>query len=277
MDGVSAMQNNSVGRFRKKRVNFAMVSNEAIRNENLSLKAKGLYALIQSYITIEDFTLYKSFLLSQCKEGKKSFETAWKELKDNGYLVQYRMQDAKTKHFFWEYELLDVVEPVPQNGSMAQKPVSQKGVYGKGNTWQTDDMPNGGDINNIEPNNTLSSYIESNHILSTEDVRKQIGYEAFDKMHQKQVDEIVLLILDVMNTPDESQIRINRLDIVAYKVKERYRTLNQSHIGYVLETLSRQVGTIGNIRAYLLTTLYNAPVTMDSFYQNWVNHDMYGD
>ena len=33
---------------------------------------------------------------------------------------------------------------------------------------------------------------------------------------------------------------------------------------------------IRNIRAYLLTTLYNAPATMDNFYSAKVNHDFNG-
>ena len=32
----------------------------------------------------------------------------------------------------------------------------------------------------------------------------------------------------------------------------------------------------GNIKAYLLTALYNAPATINSYYQAEVNHDMYG-
>lgn len=95
------------GAFRKKKVYFTQVSNNAIRDNELSLKAKGLYALIQSYITIEDFTLYKNHLKKQCVEGEKAFENTWKELKDKGYLIQYRLQDVKTKHFYYEYELLD--------------------------------------------------------------------------------------------------------------------------------------------------------------------------
>lgn len=112
----------SGGKFRKKKVNFSMISNEIIRDDTVSLKAKGLYALIQSYITLEDFSLYKGFLLSKCKEGKKAFDAAWKELKDAGYLIQYQMQDQETKQFYWEYDLVDSVEekPHPQKGTMAR-------------------------------------------------------------------------------------------------------------------------------------------------------------
>ena len=38
----------SGGKFRKKKVNFSMISNEIIRDDTVSLKSKGLYALIRS-------------------------------------------------------------------------------------------------------------------------------------------------------------------------------------------------------------------------------------
>ena len=101
------METNRSGQFRKKKIYFTQVSNVALRDSSLSLKAKGLYALIQSYLTIEDFTLYKNTLKKHLKEGEKAFESAWKELKDAAYLIQYRLQDSKTKQFYYEYELLD--------------------------------------------------------------------------------------------------------------------------------------------------------------------------
>ena len=91
------MNSNSGGKFRKKKSNFSMISNEIIRDDTVSLKAKGLYALIQSYITLEDFSLYKGFLLSKCKEGKKAFDAAWKELKDAG-LIQGEIETPKVKY-----------------------------------------------------------------------------------------------------------------------------------------------------------------------------------
>lgn len=101
------METTRSGQFRKKKIYFTQVSNVALRDSSLSLKAKGLYALIQSYLTIEDFTLYKNTLKKHLKEGEKAFESTWKELKDAAYLIQYRLQDPKTKQFYYEYELLD--------------------------------------------------------------------------------------------------------------------------------------------------------------------------
>ena len=101
------------GKIRRKSKGFAQISNDVLRNPNLSLKAKGLYSLIESYLTIEDWDLYKNFLIKQCKEKETAFDGAWKELKDAGYLIQYKIKDKLTGKWIYEYELLD--EPVVQN------------------------------------------------------------------------------------------------------------------------------------------------------------------
>ena len=61
------------GTFRKKN-GFTITGNTLTRDKKLSLKAKGLYLLISSYITFEDITLTKSFIFSMCVEKEKAFE-----------------------------------------------------------------------------------------------------------------------------------------------------------------------------------------------------------
>lgn len=267
---------NTGGRFRKKRTNFSMVSNNIIRDANISLKAKGLYALIQSYITIEDFILYKGFLQSRCCEGKKAFESAWKELKDTGYLVQYRMQDEKHQ-FYYEYELLDVVEsPVPQNGDAAYFPIPPNGYTGKGVLSEKDDTQNGDDKSNTNKKNILISNILSNHIISADDVKRQIDYECYCKSDMAQVDNLVMIMVDVLNMDDAETIRVNQRTLTAEIVKNRFRQINHSHIDYILLVLRDFTGKISNTRNFLITTIYNAPSTIDVYYSNRVMHDMYG-
>lgn len=45
---------------------------------------------------------------------------------------------------------------------------------------------------------------------------------------------------------------------------------------YVLECLRNNTTKVRNIRSYMLTTLYNAPVTCSNYYKAEVNHDFYG-
>ena len=83
-----------------------MVSNIPLQDNKLSLKAKGLYSLIQSLIT-RDNDVFKWQLKQFCSEGEKGFETAWKELKVKGYLKVYRSSTGGHNAFTYEYELLD--------------------------------------------------------------------------------------------------------------------------------------------------------------------------
>lgn len=260
---------NKNGSFRKKKLNFSMISNSIIRDETISLKAKGLYALIQSYITLDSFVLYKDFLMSKCCEGKKAFDAAWKELKDSGYLVQFRCQDDKTKQFYWEYELLDEPCQTLQNEEDSVEAIPPKGIV-----WQRDGMDKGcdgkgGHINNTIHNNTLNN--NTNQIISIDDVMDKIGINTFKPADFNQVMEIAILITDVMNTDDSKRVRINSENIPSPTVKERFRGLNQFHVEYVLDCLRQNGNKIGNMKNYLLTALYNAPATMNLYYQNKVN------
>ena len=46
------------------------------------------------------------------------------------------------------------------------------------------------------------------------------------------------------------------------------------HIEYVLECMAKNTTEVRNIKKYLLAALYNAPVTIDSYYTSLVSHDM---
>lgn len=252
-----------------------MVSNEILRDDTISLKAKGLFSLIQSYISLENFILYKGFLLSRCKEGKKAFDTAWKELKDAGYLVQYQMQDPETKQFYWEYELIDSIQEKPctqkrdmeLNSHTPKRDVMAQGIYG-----ERDTMGFGG-INNIIKNNTNLNNIISNHINRTEVIR-QIGYD--ENTIDEFVENIVALMLDIFNTPDDALIRVNQSNQPAKVVKERFRQIRYKHIEYIRLVFSDFNGEISSFRNYMVTTLYNSVTTCDLYFNQRVNRDLYG-
>jgi len=98
------------GIFRRKS-GFTAVDNNIARDKKISLKAKGLFLLIQSYITMPEATWLKSDFQRMTVEGQKAFESAWKELKELGYLKSHIMPNGKNgSRFATEFELLD--EPV---------------------------------------------------------------------------------------------------------------------------------------------------------------------
>ena len=59
-------------------------------------------------------------------------------------------------------------------------------------------------------------------------------------------------------------------------IKRKRQGLGNGHIQYVLDCIHDNTTDIRNIKAYMLTTLYNAPITIDHYYQAKVNHDLYG-
>ena len=69
-----------------KQSNFTMVSNHVLRNANLSLKAKGLYAYMWSLP--EDWDYSVSGLTKVLKDGRDAINEALKELEREGYLVR---------------------------------------------------------------------------------------------------------------------------------------------------------------------------------------------
>lgn len=229
---------NKSGKFRKKKIYFTQVSNVAIKDKNLSLKAKGLYALIQSYLTIEDFTLYKTTLKKDCLEGEKAFESTWKELKDKGYLIQYRLQNGNGQ-FYYEYELLDEplekeVETENESKNHTPKKEGMDNIQcGKETMWETgvynNTNLNNTNLNNTNLNNNLSS-IKDRCELTEEDLKEKIqklkeetlgsfkfyDYKKLIKAANGDIDLILYVYENTLNiASDENPIK----NLVAYMLK----------------------------------------------------------
>lgn len=151
------------------------------------------------------------------------------------------------------------------------------------------------------PNNTNLSYTEmndnkSNPIISVDEkrfdsdnrsedyqayeklVKETIDYESLEVTHHddmRQVDEIVNLIVEtVMCKNDKILIASNWYP--ASLVKKKFLMLTYSHIEYVLHCMRGNTTKVKNIKKYLLASLFNAPSTMNGYYQAEVNHDMPG-
>ena len=60
------------------------------------------------------------------------------------------------------------------------------------------------------------------------------------------------------------------------RVLHKFLMLTYSHIEYVLHCMRGNTTKVKNIKKYLLAALFNAPSTMNGYYQAEVNHDMPG-
>ena len=85
--------------------------------------------------------------------------------------------------------------------------------------------------------------------------------------------QIVDLLVDTCAT-NRKLLRIAGDDKPAEVVRSRFMKLNADHIHFVLKCLAENSSPIRNMKQYLLASLYNAPTTMQLFYQNQTNHDL---
>lgn len=107
-----------------------------------------------------------------------------------------------------------------------------------------------------------------------ESVKNQIEYDALCTQYASEdVDAMVELIAE-MQSSTAAAVRLGKDQIPIEIIKERFRQLNQMHVAYVLDSLRTTTTQINNIKAYLLTALYNAPTTMGFFYSAQVRHDL---
>ena len=85
--------------------------------------------------------------------------------------------------------------------------------------------------------------------------------------------QIVNLLVDTCAT-NRKTLRIAGDDKPTEVVRSRFMKLNADYIRFVLKCLAENSSPIRNMKQYLLASLYNAPTTMQLFYQNQTNHDL---
>ena len=97
-------------------------------------------------------------------------------------------------------------------------------------------------------------------------LKRKWGYIALiDSYPRDTIDNLITLGADVLCSRKKT-IRVGGEELPAERVWERLIELDMTHIDYVLETVSKTTVPIHNMRAYLLTALYNAPTTIDAYY-----------
>lgn len=92
---------------------------------------------------------------------------------------------------------------------------------------------------------------------------------------QQYIDEMVELIAETISFKRENMF-IGNVEYPYQFVKNKLLKVDSSHIQYVLECLHDNTTKIRNVRAYLLTSIFNAPSTINHYYRAEVNHDLYG-
>jgi len=106
--------------------------------------------------------------------------------------------------------------------------------------------------------------------------RDRLEYEILVSRHpydRETLDAIMELIVDTVCT-NRKMIRIASDDKPAEVVKSKFMKLNSENISFVLDCIKKNTTDVRNTKQYLLATIYNAPLTISSYYDFLVQHDM---
>ena len=110
-------------------------------------------------------------------------------------------------------------------------------------------------------------------------IKENIEYEHHMKYGSYQdkglYDELFDVICEVVCVKHKT-IKIGGDDYPYELVKSKFLKLNSFHLEYVIGCMQNTTSKIVNIKAYMVTALYNASSTMNHYYQQEVQHDMYG-
>ena len=90
----------------KSKTGYTVVQNVITKDKRVSLKAKGLYLVIQSFITLPNKVWKKGDFVKMVTEGERAFDSAWSELKKYGYL-RVHAYTQRGKGWRYEFELMD--------------------------------------------------------------------------------------------------------------------------------------------------------------------------
>lgn len=287
--------------------NYTVMSNYHLNDKNISLKSKGLLSQMLSLPDTWDYTLRGLAKIN--KERIDAIRTAVLELEQNGYIARRQLRDAGGRLSNTEYTIFEHPQlkapclenpitvdtgpasspcldyPITDN-PYTEKPVSDNPTQLK--TKRTSTQKESKKIESTHPINpsappqppSLSRDRPMDRIDEAERYRElimeNIEYDILAQRYDaERMDEVVELILETVLSRRE-YIRVAGDDYPREVVKSRMLKVTSSHVEYAFDCIDKNTTKVHNIKAYLLTALYNAPATMDSYYRAEVNHDMYG-
>ena len=103
--------------------NFVIIEKAFLLNEEISLKAKGLLALLLSYP--DNWQFYKAEIVQHTTDKENSLNSGLKELIENGYIVRKQRKDENGKFEGYEYHVYE--KPSTEKPS-TEKPSTEKPI-----------------------------------------------------------------------------------------------------------------------------------------------------
>lgn len=279
----------------KKNKNYTTMSNYHLRDPDLSNKARGLLSTMLSLPDNWDYTTRG--LAKICKDGVDGITAQLKELEQYGYLIRNRIRDTSGRIVDMEYIIYERPHPAspvtekpdmvkPDTGLPRPETPAQINIDKRSTDETITDLSSTHSILSDEPRPSVLAALEAKRKeteyrdtdVYREIIKENIGYDylmsdlPYD--HDRLEEILELLVETVCST--KKYIRVAGSDYPAEVVRSRLLKLDMEHIKFVFDCLKENTTRIRNIKQYLLTTLYNAPTTIGSYYSALVQHDLHG-
>ena len=275
---------------------YTVMSNHHLRNKELSLKAKGLLSQMLSLPEDWDYTLAGLSFIN--REKIDAIREAIKELERAGYIVRSRERDEKgrlrgTDYVIFEQPQTSPVSDLPTlDNPTLEKPTQEKPTLENPTQLNTEStkkrkrqstdlsitdsipFPSGFPETPVQKRTEAKETFESYRELILENIDYDV-LASDPRVDREQLDEIVDLVQETVCST-RSRIRVAGNDYPTEVVRSKLLKLNSEHIRFVMDCLKQNTTRIRNIRQYLLSMLFNAPSTMNSYYTALVAHDMAG-
>ena len=281
---------------------YTVMSNHHLRNEKLSLKAKGLLSMMLSLP--DDWNYTTRGLAKICKEGVDAIGGALRELESAGYIVRHQLRDRQGRISDTEYVIYE--QPQPQQPETSgpdtavpdtDSPDTENPYLDKPDTEKPTELniekpktqkqnTQGANIDSIlfrEPaaaqppewkgrDGMSLAEMESYRDLILENIEYDHLCKEFST-YREDLDEIVELMVETVCAKRQT-IRICRSDYPQEVVRSKFLKLDSEHMRYVMNSLQKNTTEVRNMKQYLLTVLFNASTTISNYYTAQVNHDM---
>lgn len=283
----------------EKTKDYTVMCNYHLRETTLSLKAKGLLSIMLSLPDHWNYSICG--LASICKEGRESIGNTLRELENAGYMIRRQLRNEKgritdTEYVIFEYphtldsdpetcgdtagnDVPDAASPSPGNPDMDTPPVETQAQL---NTYQSNTERSSKD-QSVCPARSGDRWTEENAQRDFEEmercreiVKENIDYEILlERLDPDWLYGIVeIIVAGICATRPYTIIKQNRIPTQA--IKGRLLSLSAEHIEYVRDELGRAPLSVKNKSGYILSCLYDAPVSMAEGIRSQVNYDLYG-
>lgn len=251
------------------RENFLIVSKIFLQDTTLSINERGLLASMHSLPDNWEFSI--AGMMKILPDGKTKLKTALDGLIEKGYIT---IKQTKNSSGCFGGNILEINErpkplkPLTENPPMENPPTVNPPA-------ENQKQYNNNQYNTKKYNNNQSINPSEDEIDEIrEEVKDQLDYDYACKQFGKdRIDGIVDIMVEVLLSV--GTVNIGRNQIPAEQVKNIFRKIDMNHLGYIfdcIEETSREK-KIRNMKSYLLTALYNAPMTMDVYYDSDYNYD----